>query len=183
MFKILMENTLAPERGVGQLRAHLFPRPHWPADWSLCMVPGGHVRKRPRRYLLAEYPGWICRRSWLSGWLRKWRYGCQALSCSLCGDTSQETAGLLSPEPPSDTGWLAQPTSSVIWETPDRCWKTPEMDAMANRHKPRAQGAKLWKSPVDLQLEGEGEMRATRPHWDRASEKDEEPQRKTEYLV
>lgn len=49
-------------------------------------------------------------------------------------------------------------------ETPDRCCKTPETDATANRHKPRAQGAKLWKSPEDLQLEGGGEMRTTRPH-------------------
>ena len=132
------KHTLTSEFKAGHHRVYwcILPLPHWPAHWSLYMVSGGHVCKRPRRYLLAEYPGCICRWAWVSGWLRKWRYGCQALSCSLCGDTSQETAWLLSPEPPSDTGWLAW-SSWIIWEPPGRCLRAPETDASASKHKPK----------------------------------------------
>lgn len=159
-----MENTLSHQNGRwGSLGCAPLPFPHWPAHHSLYMASGGQVRRRPLRYLLAECPGWICRWAWLSSWLRKWRYGCQALSCCPCGDTSQETVQLLSPEPPSDIGWLAQ-SSSVIQETPRRCQKAPKTDALANRHKPRALRTKLWKAPARLQLEAEGEMTYTRLH-------------------
>lgn len=174
MFQTLMENTRLHQNAGRAVQGTLPPRPHWPAHWSLYMVPGGHGPQEAAEVSLGwSTPGWICLRPWLSGWLRKWRYAARLCPALSVGTPVRKTAGLLSPEPPSDTGLLAQPSTSVIRglliDAARHQKRTPRPTDI--NQEPKEQSSESpWGFAVGRR--GRNENYQT-PSWDRASEKKE----------